>query len=162
MISYEGNDFYPIPNLEKYYISKCGKLLSTNRKNPIIMKLRVNYDGYRSILIKHKSYFIHRLLVKTFFKNFDEDLQVDHIDNDKLNNNLSNLRMVTHSNNQRNKLNAFGYRIKKDGFVECYWRDDNCKEHSKSYAIKKYGFAFAFLLATNVREEMVAKYYNRV
>ena len=70
--------------------------------------------------------------------------------------------MVTASDNQRNKKNALGYRITTDNIIRAHWYDDACELKTRGFSINTYGFAFAFLLATNVREEMVAKYYNRV
>ena len=174
MISYEGIDFYSIPNIEKYYISKCGKVLSTKSCNGKykkgkeyrkLMKLYINEDGYLNLdLCINKKKFgkkIHRLVAETFLVDFDEKLQVDHIDNDKLNNDLTNLRMVTRSENQRNKKNALGYRYDR-GALRAHWCVEKCKVESQSFSINKYGVAFALLLATNVRDEMVDKYYNRV
>lgn len=165
MISYEGIDFYPIPNIEKYYISKCGKVLSTKNKKYRIMKLRITDEGYLRLDLfinkKPANKKIHRLLAMTFLHDFDEKLQVDHIDGDRLNNNLSNLRMVTASNNQRNRKSSAGYSY-YDGAIRAHWCDENGLIVRKRFSIKDYGVAFALLLALQVREEMVDKYYNRV
>jgi hypothetical protein len=173
MITYNEVDFYPIPNIEKYYISKCGKVLSirspsgkekAGKEYRHLMKIKIRQEGYKFVRFNYisKNPDIHRLLARTFLSDFNEKLQVDHIDRDKLNNDLSNLRMVTASDNQRNKKNALGYRITTDNIIRAHWYDDGCELKSKGFSINTYGFGFAFLLATNVREEMVDKYYNRV
>ena len=61
---------------------------------------------YPFIFISHgngktKSITVHRLLAEAFLDDFDPNLQVDHIDGDKSNNDLSNLRMVTSVQNMR-------------------------------------------------------------
>ncbi len=167
MIAYNEVNFYPIPNIEKYYISKCGKVLSTKRKNPIILKSTIAPNGYEIIKMyynkKHNFKTVHRLVAKTFLPDFDEELQVDHIDNNKLNNDLSNLRMVTGSDNERNVLSAEGYTYEKNkNFIRAHWYEECGKQKRKGFSVNLYGFAFAFLLVTNIREEMVDKYYNRV
>ena len=173
MISYEKIDFYPIPNIEKYYISKCGKVLSTNRKKLIIMKSTIsNFNGYELVALhKNKKSItksMHRLMAMTFLEDYTENLYVDHKDNVKTNNNLSNLRMVTASDNNKNLLKANGiYReFDKRGNTcsswRAYWWDNSNKKCSASFSIKIYGELFAYILATNVRDEMVKKYYNRV
>lgn len=49
---------------------------------------------------RHKGYPIHRLVCETFLNNWNSDLQVNHKDGNKANNCLSNLEMVTQSENQ--------------------------------------------------------------
>ena len=51
---------------------------------------------------KHKKFKLHRLLALHFIPNPDNKPQVDHIDRNKQNNNLSNLRWVTPGENSEN------------------------------------------------------------
>jgi len=173
MISYEGNDFYPILNIDKYYISKNGEVLSTMKKNYRILKTTIsNSTGYELVVLyKNKKSItktIHRLMAMTFLEYYNEKLYVDHKDNVKTNNNLENLRMVTPSQNNKNLLSAngvyrdFDKRRNTRLSWRAYWWDDNNKKCTASFACKIYGELFAYILATNVREEMVKKYYNRV
>lgn len=176
MISYEGINFYPIPNIEKYYISKCGKVLSTRspsgrekvgKEYRHLMKISTDRYGYliTHLYINKKAMHktIHRLVAKTFLPDYDEKLEVDHIDGNRLNNDLSNLRMVTASNNQRNRLNAIGYSYDKQrNTFRAHWYDDKRNYKRMGFSVKIYGELFAYILATNVRDEMVDKYYNRV
>ena len=50
-------------------------------------------------LKNHKNYFVHRLVAQTFIPNYDNKPCVDHIDGDKKNNHVNNLRWVTPSEN---------------------------------------------------------------
>ena len=46
---------------------------------------------------------VHRLIWVMHYGQIPPDLYVDHIDRDKKNNRIENLRLVTHAQNQRNK-----------------------------------------------------------
>ena len=65
-----------------------------------------NNNGYRQIEIRGKKFYVHRLIAMTFLDNYSDELQVDHVDGDKTNNNASNIRMATQQQNQR------GFRTK--------------------------------------------------
>jgi hypothetical protein len=56
---------------------------------------------------------VHRLIAQAYLSDYSEDLQVDHIDRCRTNNNISNLRMVTNSENQQN-TSAKGCSFDKD------------------------------------------------
>ena len=173
MISYEKIDFYPIPNIEKYYISKCGKVLSTRspsgkekegKEYRNVMKLNKVTNGYIRVRLydcKQKTYAVHKLVALTFIGE-NKNLEIDHINQNKTDNHVNNLRYVTRSDNERNKLQFDGISCKNGKEVTCQFYTTPGNRHKRSFAINKYGFAFAFLLATNVRDEMVKKYYNRV
>lgn len=47
---------------------------------------------------------IHRLVAMTFIPNLENKPCIDHIDNNRLNNNVDNLRWCTYSENGMNKI----------------------------------------------------------
>ncbi|MCF0112569.1 MAG: HNH endonuclease [Bacilli bacterium] len=63
-------------------------------------------SGYRSITLNHKTYLVHRLIAEAFFGNIPENAEVDHIDRDKSNNAVINLRICSHAMNMRNTSSA--------------------------------------------------------
>lgn len=73
----------------------------------------LNSNGYYQVNLwkdeKRKTYLVHRLVAMTYLDNYAEDMQVDHINGDKQNNKLQNLRMVTGQKNQWNRTTAKGY-----------------------------------------------------
>jgi hypothetical protein len=72
--------------------------------------------GYNSIICNKKPIFRHRIIYFAFYPQFniyDTDLMIDHIDGNKLNNSLTNLRQVTNQENQHNQINAKGYYFNK-------------------------------------------------
>jgi hypothetical protein len=58
-----------------------------------------NNEGYKSIKFSGKSYLMHRLVVMAFNGNISNELVVNHLDGDKTNNCLSNLEVISRSEN---------------------------------------------------------------
>lgn len=87
----------------RYKISKSGVVIGSRYKRPI--KSYVNNCGYVVVnLTKDGSnakttVTLSRLLALTWIPNPDNLSDVDHIDNDRLNNSLSNLAWVSHRDN---------------------------------------------------------------
>lgn len=61
-----------------------------------------HHTGYKRVCINYKSYTVHRLIAETFVDNPENKAHVDHIDRNKANNDASNLRWVTVSENNYN------------------------------------------------------------
>lgn len=60
-------------------------------------------SGYRKVGFKYKTYLVHRIIWEMHFGNIPKDKIIDHIDGNKLNNKIENLRLVTRSQNSRNR-----------------------------------------------------------
>ena len=114
-----------IEGLSKYLIYENGDVYSKYRKRN--MKTQFQKDGYKIITIinddnKKITMRVHRLVALAYISNPENKPQVDHIDQNKTNNHISNLRWVTHSENQQNikqpqcdnKLNEKFISIKKN------------------------------------------------
>ncbi|MGL4998098.1 MAG: HNH endonuclease signature motif containing protein [Cetobacterium sp.] len=75
----------------------------------------VNNCGYRRVGLYSKPYkkryFIHRLVALYFVDGFAEDLQINHKDGDKTNNNCANLEWVTQSQNEQHKQKFLNPRV---------------------------------------------------
>lgn len=51
-----------------------------------------------------KRIFVHRLVAETFIPNYENKPEIDHIDGNPLNNNISNLRWCNHCENLNNPI----------------------------------------------------------
>ena len=63
-----------------------------------------NHYGYRTVKIAGKRYSVHKLVAEAFLQYpIPEGMEVDHISRDRSVNRLSNLRVVSRSENRRNR-----------------------------------------------------------
>ena len=101
-------EFQLIKGYENLYkINRNGDIWSCIYQK--VMKPQLSKDGYLWVKltkekVNHKGR-IHRLLGLQYIENTENLPQIDHIDRNKLNNALDNLRWVTHTDNMRNKAN---------------------------------------------------------
>jgi hypothetical protein len=75
---------------------------------------KVNTTGYRCTKIGGKYYLLHRICWALHYGEDPHPLPVDHMDGDKLNNRINNLRTVTYTENSLNRklltTNTSGHR----------------------------------------------------
>lgn len=100
--------------MEEYKEHSCGYEISNlgnvrrmkNDGNYKYLKCSVMNRGYRYFQIHRKgtrkNYLIHHLVAELFIGERPDGLVIDHIDRDKLNNKLENLRYITIKENIRN------------------------------------------------------------
>lgn len=96
-----------IEGFNNYQISTIGRVRRTtwSRNSPAgkILTPQINNCGYLVVsLVKDKKHYIktiHRLVAQAFIDNPNNLSDVDHIDNDKLNNNVDNLQWLSHKDN---------------------------------------------------------------
>ncbi len=106
----------PIKGHPGYYISKEGKVYNKKTGIGIPRELWGKYrelkpnivNGYKRITFcrnnKIKSVPLHRLLLTTFVEKRPEGMESRHLDGNKLNNNLSNLRWGTRLENGKDRV----------------------------------------------------------
>ena len=90
------------------------RMKKTGRMNRIITSGSDNGIGYMEVRAGGKKAFIHRIIAEAFLPNWDSSMDVDHIDGNRANNRLENLRVITHAQNARS------YCTKKAGCLSKY------------------------------------------
>lgn len=97
-------NFQNINDFPNYMINKNGEIYSKIRKRLLLVKA---YGGYNKIGLRNqkKPYnkSLHRLLGIQYLPNPNNFPCIDHINRNKLDNSLSNLRWVSYSTNSKNK-----------------------------------------------------------
>lgn len=106
-----------IPGTDEKYSAndETGEIKSNDRRGTdgrrlvgTVLKPFVINSGYEVVYPridgKTERCLVHRLIAKTFLSNYDKTLDVNHIDGNKRNNVLSNLEMVTRSENIKHSI----------------------------------------------------------
>lgn len=130
-----------------YLCSKDGKVYSAKIKggqgrldysNPTEMAYKIDRYGYKTVCIsyldengKHirKYPTVHRLVYETFNGEIEEYMEIDHINNDKLNNSLDNLQALTKYENgvkrskdwayeRQNVYKVYDYNLKSEEILK--------------------------------------------
>ena len=102
-----------------YFICENGDLYHIKRQMLLNKSAQsIAKHGYKTFSLRENNKCMtkntHRFIAKYFLDDFNENLMVDHIDRNKLNNHVSNLRMVTKRENFLNSDfydNSKGYRL---------------------------------------------------
>ena len=115
-----------------YYIDECGNVYNDFSKNMLKGSIGENgYKYYRLSKDNHKKmFYAHRLVAEYFIPNPDNLPVVNHIDGNKLNNNVNNLEWVSYSENTKHWHKNNKKRINKP--ME-YYKEDLPNETWKSY-----------------------------
>lgn len=92
-------EFRPHPVITNYEASRCGVVRNRRLKKPVGSP---NNMGYLKFGAGGKWYLIHRFIYEAFNGLIEPGLVIDHIDGCPQNNELSNLRAISQSENLKN------------------------------------------------------------
>ena len=114
--------------------------------------------GYYVVRIGNTLYQAHRLVYLLANKSIDPTLVVDHIDGNRINNSVGNLRLVRKSVNNfnRSKTADSSIEFRGNSYI-VYWRV-NGKRKTKSFCVTK--SEDAFLAAQNYRDTLHRELYG--
>ncbi len=120
----------------KVYVSDEGRVWNKANKELLFEDIRGYKRLSRHFKCGSKHIFVHRLVWITFMGPIPDNLQIDHFNRIKDDNRLSNLRVVTPSENQYNRggycRSEFGQK-----FINHYGK---CSKEAKELYIKEYHY----------------------
>lgn len=103
---YQVSNMGRIKSLERYK-ENHSKLQKVEEK---IKTINIKNSGYQFVQLyknnKYKNLMVHRLVAQAFIPNVDNKPQINHIDGNKLNNNVTNLEWCTNSENEKHAWNT--------------------------------------------------------
>jgi len=122
------------PTHKGYYVTEDGKVIG---KKGNYLKSYICPKGYLKMKVNGVSRLVHRLVAETFIPNPNNLPQVNHIDKDKTNNNISNLEWCTDTYNKHHAIGKIGiiYKIFKNGVS--YTETNNLHEFAKEHNVSK-------------------------
>lgn len=116
----DGEVWKPVVGFEQFYrVSNYGRVKALERRvyygknrcdtffEHIVKSKASGFGGYYSVSLKNsgekqKVRYVHRLVATAFIPNYDNKPQIDHIDTNKHNNTVPNLRFCTAKENKHN------------------------------------------------------------
>ena len=90
----------------------------------------VTVKGYRTVKIKNKNYQVHRIIWEMFNNPIPDGFEIDHINRNRDDNKLENLRLCTRS---QQISNTGLFKTNQTGFRGVSWREDTQKYRSLIY-----------------------------
>jgi YesN/AraC family two-component response regulator len=131
------DDLRQVANFPEYYATESGKVFSFKWGAFRELKPYETTKGYLKVRLykdgKQKNYFVHRLVMETF--KGESSLEVNHIDGNKKNNELSNLEYVTTKENDTHARRELGkgkaYRLTPEVVQEIF------KLHEEGLSLRK-------------------------
>ena len=104
-------EWRPVKGLEGFYeVSDCGNVRSLDRNvlirngrrrhyRGVLLRSVVSKKGYLVVNIKGRLRYVHQLVASAFLPNARQFTEVNHIDENPLNNNVNNLEWCSHKYN---------------------------------------------------------------
>lgn len=125
----EQEQWKAITGFENYQVSNLGGFRKAIKQGYTYPKGTIDTHGYKQVSINGHLQLLHRLVAKCFVRNFNPDAcdTVNHIDENKLNNEASNLEWCTH---QYNSTYGHAGSFKKKKAVIIY--DNGNREYFES------------------------------
>lgn len=125
----------------------------------------VTQHGYYQVSVSKKFFMAHRIVVALHGIEIKDNFVIDHIDGDRLNNKINNLRVISQSDNNRNrkkfKDKEFPVGVRYDRIRNRFiasvsdpsrkTKSGNNAEISKAFSVKSYGYKNALRLAIEAR-----------
>lgn len=129
-----------IQNYDNYLIDENGNVYNEITKK--YLKGSIGENGYLYYRLskngKKKMFYAHRLVAEAFIPNMSNLPVVNHIDNNKLNNNVTNLEWVSYSENTQHWKDNFCKIRKPTEYYDQDLKDEQWREY-KNYLVSNKG-----------------------
>lgn len=129
----------PIKDFENYLIYDDGRVFNTTSNK--FLKGSIGENGYSYFRLskngKKKMFYGHRLVAEHFISNPNNLPVVNHIDGNKLNNNVDNLEWVSYSDNTLHWKNTSNVERKPTEYYSEDLKDEQWKEFKNYYVSSK-------------------------
>lgn len=105
-----------IKNFDDYLISEEGKVYSTKEGFLREISLSIDRYGYHKCCLyngKQHTLRVHRLVAQAFIPNPKNKIVVNHIDSNRLNNNVANLEWVNYTENNRHAVEFGNHNLSR-------------------------------------------------
>lgn len=152
-----------IIGFENYLIYRDGRVYSKKGKGKFL-KQSDNGEGYMRVDLckncKGINRRVHRLIAIHYIPNPDNKKYVDHIDRNRSNNDISNLRWVTSCENNQNRgtpiTNTSGHKyIHKTKYGWSYGKSINNKRHFKRLKSLTDALCYKFIMILKFKAQIV-------
>ena len=155
---------YEISTTEPWNFRRIGKTSC--------LKQGTNGGGYLSLTLgrvngKTQVFTVHRLVALQFIDNDDPDnkTQVDHIDRNRFNNSIENLRWVTPKENYKNSIRPTSHNFQKSEYLNDLPPDSELIDEHNGYEFDRYYYNIwderIYMETKNGRIKVVKPYLRR-
>lgn len=88
---------------DRYLVSNKGRIKSYCKYKAILLKQQIKDNGYLEVKIKGKHKYSHRLIAEVFIDNVNNLETIDHLNFERTDNDIQNLRYLSRADNARRK-----------------------------------------------------------
>ena len=148
-----------VNGFENYLIYPDGRVFSKIRS--IYLKPLLTRNKYIQVSLNNKRISVHRLVAEHYIPNDENKCQVDHINRDRSDNRVENLRWVTTSENQQNtlkrKTNKSGHKNISYNKKYDYWdikKTYKNKTIHKSFKTKIECLCYKYILMLKIKADL--------
>ncbi len=154
-----------IVDYPNYLIYPDGRVYS--KKSDMFLRPRTCVYGYKMVSLwnqgKAKTSKVHRLVAMHYMPNPENKREVDHMNRDKLDNRVENLRWATRTENNQNKGNYknntsghkyISYRKKDKNWI--FYKRINKKVYRRSFKSKIDALCYKFIFLLMLKAEIVS------